>query len=718
MQKLFGRLIPWHIHIQWKGVLIESLLFLSAYVLWVIFRPAQSPSRWLIGSLSILAPAATATILVFRSLLQIPARSQRAWRFFGWGLVCWSLGMAVRTFYELEGGTQATTFFPADVLSFLVYPLFFCALLFHPFENRYAPSRFRFLLDAIISSGVVATFCWLFLARPATPLSLSELTLLLYPITDLILLMILINMLLANPQARRTLLLWGLGLFAFLVSDYIYSLLTPVGGYQPGGLESLGWSMGGLIFGVGVVITASFQDGQEVEQRVVFDIGMRIQNVLPITFVLALGWFVLADWRLSGRLSAFGLWASGFMALILIARMGVQAGEVELHKYWQLFDSLAEPTFICDGSGKILLGNPALARALGLRDERQMAGKPLAAIFDDRTFPADLLQRAAQQACSLEVSLRLRPAAYLLSLSPIVSEGRKVLLAGAAYDLSDQKHQQEVTQNAFDELQEVYQRLEELNAGLEQKVEERTHTLGEAYKQLEEQNKILQALDQLKSEFVSMVSHELRTPLTSLNGGLELLLNQKGRRAADINALLLMKNEVQRLTRFVENILNLSAMEAGHISLHLAPLSLAAEIGKVCDQFSAVPGAKRIQINAPEDLPYVLADEVVLESIFNHLIDNALKYAPESPVMVEAYRVRSRVRVQITDAGAGIPEEKQPLLFKRFQRLDAKDSQSVYGYGLGLYLSQKMLQAMHSDLAFETPPEGGARFFFYLKATR
>ena len=246
MQKLLRKLFPWGI--QWKGVLLESFLFLVAYVVWVVLRSPQSPSRWLVGSLAVLAPAATAAILVFRFLPQIPVHSQRAWRFFGLGLGCWSLGMAVRTFYELERGIQMPAFSLADVFSFLVYPLLFSALVLHPFENRYAPSRFRFLLDAIISSGVVATLCWLILARPAPSLSLAELAPLVYPIADLILLMILINMLLANPQARRTLFLWGIGLFAFLVSDYIYSLLTPVSGYQAGGLESLGWTVGGLIF--------------------------------------------------------------------------------------------------------------------------------------------------------------------------------------------------------------------------------------------------------------------------------------------------------------------------------------------------------------------------------------------------------------------------------------------------------------------------------------
>jgi len=176
-----------------------------------------------------------------------------------------------------------------------------------------------------------------------------------------------------------------------------------------------------------------------------------------------------------------------------------------------------------------------------------------------------------------------------------------------------------------------------------------------------------------------------------------------------------MKEEVERLARFVENILNLSATEAGQFQLKLAPVSLEKILETVCNKFGVNSAARQIHIRLPEDCPAVLADQVVLESIFNHLLDNALKYAPESPVEVEAVRIKNRVRVQVTDRGPGIPLAKRRLLFQRFQRLDASDSQSVYGYGLGLYLSRRMLQAMKSDLAFEAPLEGGARFYFLLK---
>jgi signal transduction histidine kinase len=98
-----------------------------------------------------------------------------------------------------------------------------------------------------------------------------------------------------------------------------------------------------------------------------------------------------------------------------------------------------------------------------------------------------------------------------------------------------------------------------------------------------------------------------------------------------------------------------------------------------------------------------------------HLVDNAIKYAPDGPVVVSAEGQDRQVRITVRDFGPGIPDDKQNLLFERFQRLDAKDSQSVYGYGLGLYLSHRLLEEMGSNLTFEAPPDGGASFSFFLK---
>ena len=113
-----------------------------------------------------------------------------------------------------------------------------------------------------------------------------------------------------------------------------------------------------------------------------------------------------------------------------------------------------------------------------------------------------------------------------------------------------------------------------------------------------------------------------------------------------------------------------------------------------------------------------MAEQNALESVLRHLVDNAIKYAPDGPVTVSAVQQIGQVRVEVRDFGPGIPEDKRNLLFERFQRLDAKDSQSIYGYGLGLYLSRRLLNEMGSTLTFDAPADGGARFTFSLKVAK
>jgi PAS domain S-box-containing protein len=717
MQKFLHRLIPWQL--TWKRTLLESGIFLGAYILWMILRPENSINRALIGCLGVLVPIATGAVVVVWAWPRFEKKTRRSWMFLGIALTCWLLGGFVRLYYLALLRESLPVLSLADVFNFLAYPFMFLALVFFPVGNRFLPSRFRFILDVVISSGVVAALGWLVIARPAIQTNAGSIVNLLplaYPVADLVLLMILINTLLANPRARRISVLWGAGLLAFLVSDYIFGYQALIQAYEAGGVESLGWTIGGLLFGISIMVGGTKQE-EASEKGNLPDTGTRLQNILPIVLVLVLIWYVLAEWRLRAAISPFGLWMALAMGLALIIRLGVRAGEVELYKYWQLFSSLAEPTFICDRRGKVILANPALMQRLGHQPDAAYDRLHFTDIFEQEMLPGKVLEQAAESAISLEACLGESLAPCLLSLSPIFTDERTVLIAGVAYDISEQKKQQKALQKAYADLQVVSKRLEELNTQLEEKVSERTQTLSQAYQQLEEQNKMLQAFDQLKSDFVSMVSHELRTPLTSINGGLELLLSRPERRPEDRSAMRLMKNEVQRLTHFVENVLSLSALEAGRLEANLEVVDLGLVVQDVLRGMRALPGAERMQAQLAPDLPGVLGDEGFLHSVLAQLLDNALKYAPKGPIIVDAQRTRSTIRVRVTDSGPGISPEKRRLLFRRFQRLDAGDSQSIYGYGLGLYLSKQLLQTLQSDLKYTKPPAGGARFYFDLKVT-
>ncbi len=184
--------------------------------------------------------------------------------------------------------------------------------------------------------------------------------------------------------------------------------------------------------------------------------------------------------------------------------------------------------------------------------------------------------------------------------------------------------------------------------------------------------------------------------------------------AGELDVLHLIQAEVSRLTSFVEGILSVAALEAGRYVLHPRTLDVQEVVDRALSAWRSRPERGRINVDVAENLPPVLADEAVVRSTLVALVDNALKYAPDSPVNVAADLVDHVVRLEVRDLGPGVPAGKQHLLFQRFERLNASDSQAVYGHGLGLYLSRRLLGAMGSDLRFESPPEGGIRFLFCL----
>ncbi len=700
-----------------RGILIESLLFVLVYAVLLLILPQDAPARVFAENMAILTSSLTAAILVFLSLPALPPATRPAWFMLALALLAWAVADFTQIFYLLVN--VPLLLFAPDSVNLVAYMLAAFGLLRYPSESRYAPTSFRLILDAVISSGVIATLGWLMLVQPlvaAPDAQLIRVVSAIYPIADIILLTLLFSISLSSLMPRITAIFLGLGLAAYAISDYIYISMN-LFSFAPAGLAGLGWLAGPLLIGIGAVFEKSEQGRSVVSVRQT-DTGLsaQFQKVLPVALVLVLFWYVITGWRLRGTFSTVGLWMSLALGLMLVVRLGIRAGEAELSNYWQLFKNLGEPAFICDARGRIILSNPAFHQLEPSEEEDLI----LFDVFPDLSAAALDAVSKQESAGAMEVNAHLRKlrTPYLLSLNPVVTESRQVLVAGVAHNMSEEIRQRNAIQAAYDELQTVHVQLEALNTGLEQKVAERTANLMDAYRRLEEQNKALQELDQLKSDFVSMVSHELRNPLNNLGGGLELLLARPTSRGGDKGTLALMQAEVRRLTRFVESILDVSAIEAGRLKLHPTRLSLVPIFVHIGKHWGSAQDASRIEVELQPDLPEVIGAQAALESVLRHLVDNALKYAPDGPVVVSASRDNGQVRIRVRDFGPGIPEDKQNLLFERFQRLDAKDSQSVYGYGLGLYLSRRLLEEMGSTLTFDAPADGGTRFTFCLKVAK
>jgi two-component system sensor histidine kinase KdpD len=232
---------------------------------------------------------------------------------------------------------------------------------------------------------------------------------------------------------------------------------------------------------------------------------------------------------------------------------------------------------------------------------------------------------------------------------------------------------------------------------------------------LDRLNQELRALDQMKTEFVTLVSHELRAPLTNIRAGVELLLPEEaGVPEPARTSLRLIQEETARLGTFVEAILDLSALDARRFPLRVAPLDFAAEALTAVDRFASVPGHERIRMQLARGLPSVLADERALASVLYHLLDNGLKYAPQGAIDLGAEAEPDRLVAWVRDRGPGIPEADREKVFDMFHRLDSSDSREVYGHGLGLHLVRRLLEAMDGGIRCETASGGGARLFFWL----
>lgn len=257
--------------------------------------------------------------------------------------------------------------------------------------------------------------------------------------------------------------------------------------------------------------------------------------------------------------------------------------------------------------------------------------------------------------------------------------------------------------------------LESMNARLEELVAEKTASLSQAYEQLEAQNRSLQQLDSLKSDFVSLVSHELRAPLTNINAGIELLLaRRKTIPHNDLETLALVQVEIQRLTRFVETILDISALDAGRLPLYPAPLPLRRIISNLRVQFSYLPKSDQITWTIPDDLPDLLVDEQALSSVMFHLVDNALKYTSGNSIAIHAQPDGSQVSIMVEDKGPGLIPESIPFLFDQFYRAQSEDSRSTYGHGLGLYIVKRLVEAMQGHVEAKNRLQGGACFTVWL----
>jgi signal transduction histidine kinase len=212
-------------------------------------------------------------------------------------------------------------------------------------------------------------------------------------------------------------------------------------------------------------------------------------------------------------------------------------------------------------------------------------------------------------------------------------------------------------------------------------------------------------LTELQRDFVALAAHELRTPVTTVYGLAATLAHRElpPEQAAALQQTL--HEQAERMSRLVEQLLDLSRLDTATIRVNPEPIALKAEIEQIV-RGSALGHEAEVEIHVPEDQA-VVVDRTVLERVIANLVTNAIRYGAP-PVRITSYQDGSDLRVTVQDDGAGIEPEFVPHLFDRFQRSDAA-RQSGIGAGLGLSIARLYARAHGGDLVYDEDAVG-ARF--------
>jgi two-component system sensor histidine kinase KdpD len=224
----------------------------------------------------------------------------------------------------------------------------------------------------------------------------------------------------------------------------------------------------------------------------------------------------------------------------------------------------------------------------------------------------------------------------------------------------------------------------------------------------------LQETDRLRTALLNSVSHDLRTPLASIKASASSLLDREVRwsDAERDEFLTTINTEVDRLTRLVHNLLDMSRIEAGALDPRLVESSLAEVVGPVVRRARAA-SRQRVEVDVPDELAPVLVDPVRLDQVLTNLLDNARGYAPGSPVQVAARQDGDRIELRVVDHGPGIPVPERERVFDQFYRLKG-GGRRPEGTGMGLAICRGIVQAHGGALRVETTPGGGATFVLSL----
>jgi len=263
-----------------------------------------------------------------------------------------------------------------------------------------------------------------------------------------------------------------------------------------------------------------------------------------------------------------------------------------------------------------------------------------------------------------------------------------------------------------EEFNRMATRLEESHAGLEQKVRERTRDLRQALAQLD-------AANRHKSQFLANVGHELRTPLHAIIGFSEVLLDPALELSEENRSRYLahITTSGKQLLGLINELLDLSKIEAGRMDLEIRPANIGDVLDAVHDTLRPLADRKAIDLRVEIDggIPSCPMDAARIKQVVLNLAGNAVKFTPpQGQVWLRADRVDGGVRVEVGDTGPGIALEHHRRIFVEFEQAGTSSADRLEGTGLGLALAKRLVEMHGGRIWVESETGNGSRFYFTL----
>ncbi|MCA9488327.1 MAG: hypothetical protein KC621_00330 [Myxococcales bacterium] len=280
---------------------------------------------------------------------------------------------------------------------------------------------------------------------------------------------------------------------------------------------------------------------------------------------------------------------------------------------------------------------------------------------------------------------------------------------------------------ARQELHRAHGELERAKADLERRVEERTEQLSETVEELQREVVVriraeeeAQQSTRAKSAFLANMSHELRTPLTAIIGYGELLgeeLVELGR-SEMCEDLSRIDQSARHLLATIDDVLDLTRIEAGQLPVHLAPVDPVAVLRKALTLVEPLAAARDnvVCVDAPE-VGEVLADALRLRQVLVNLLSNAAKFTRGGRIEVTTRRLSDTVEIAVSDTGIGIAPDQVHAVFDRFRQVDDTPTRLYGGLGLGLAISRELVHAMGGAIEVDSVPGRGSTFRLGLRST-